>query len=134
MHPNATQNSQNRSIHAACAALSRRLYDSPRSLQVQPSLRVVHRQNSERTTQCISNHQKLGLPLTWGGGFALAVAHHEAFQVLLVNCDDPVRSRRQPPAKCSATPFCQGLRIAVRTTLTFIELIAAGTSKRYFAS
>src|ERR1035441_10866505 len=44
------------------------------------------------------------------------------------------KSRRQLPTQRSATPFCQGLRIEVRTGVMFSERIDAGTSKPYFAS
>src|ERR1019366_8900204 len=44
------------------------------------------------------------------------------------------KSRRQLPTQRSATPFCQGLRIEVRTGVIFRERIDAAPSKPYFAS
>ena len=47
---------------------------------------------------------------------------------------DSSRSRRQLSTQRSATPFCQGLRIEVRTQLICREPMAASTSSAVFLS
>src|ERR1035437_7373009 len=63
------------------------------------------------------------------------VLREESLQMALIQRDyvvEQVAAAASDPTP--ATPFCQGLRIEVRTGVMFSERIDAGTSKPYFAS